>query len=421
MRKDIPKDFLEQYRARSNEFEDALKGIIALLKLRLGQLASRTGIRGTLVESRIKRPSKIWENLTEAGFAVTEAFTRTEDLLGVRIVCNNLSDITPIVQMIRTCSSVLNALEIKDMVSSPSTTGYRAIHVRAEYVGGGGHSHSENRIPCEIQVRTLAQDTWARLSRADLYGKNVPPSALKIAQALSTQLSAIDEIAQLIRDDLNRCPAIAEEMVGSDPITPQRLALLYEQKFGEQIYEWSLIEWIRQLEEAEAKSIGDVEALLDDAKTRSFLDRISDRIRGFPLEDLEWAVYSATVAAEPSPLKGIRAVQKRIQDGWDEIVAVARREILSSMPESLEEFKEMLLNGSGPCEFLTELGGMGKCRRCGADIVKPERAAEAVLEYYGNPSTDLGLEELFADLPEAESVDYDGVCQYCGYQMSKND
>jgi len=424
MKKDVPKKFLYEYEARRKEFQDKLEQITSLLRLRLGQLAARKGVRGRITESRVKRPAKVWENATRAGLTDVEAFTRIADLLGIRIVCNNLSDIPPIVEMIRTDCSILNVIDVKDMVSSPLNIGYRASHVRAEF--SDLFDKDKKKIPCEIQIRTLAQDTWARLSRADLYGKDVPPSIQTLAHALSTQLSAIDEIGQLIRDELNQCPRVAKEIKDTDYITPQRLALLYKHKFGEDIYEWSLIDWVKHLEEAEAKTIGDVRGLLEDTKMRDTINKISNRIRGFALEDLEWAVYSALVASESSAIQGVRAVQSRIQAEWDEIVATARREALSEMPDTLEEFAEMLEAGSVPVWALKELGGIQSCYRCGTNILRPEQAAEAVLDYYGNPDTELDLESLFeqadgVDVPEVESVDYSGVCQYCGHQMSKDD
>jgi len=424
MKKDVPKEFLDDYEARRNEFQDTLEQITSLLRLRLGQLAARTGVRSRITESRVKRPAKIWGNATRAGLTAVEALTRVEDLLGIRIVCNNISDITPIVEMIRTDCSILNVLDIKDMISSPSNIGYRATHVRAEFANI--FNRDKKRIPCEIQIKTLAQDTWARLSRADLYGKNVPPSIRTLAHALSTQLSAIDEIGQLIREELNQCPPVAEEIKETDYITPQRLALLYKHKFGQDIYEWSLIDWVNHLEEADAKTIGDVSQLLDETKTRNALNKIANRIRGCHLEDLEWAVYSALVATESSSNLGIKTVKKRIQDEWDEIEAYGRREALSEMPSTLEEFVKMIQTGSVPIEALKALGGIQGCYRCGTDIIRPEQAAEAVVEYYDNPDSDFDLESLFeqldgCDTPEVESVDYNGVCPWCGHQMSKDD
>lgn len=421
MKKDIPKSFLGDYEARRDEFQDTLEQITSLLRLRLGQLAARTGIRGRITDSRLKRPAKVWENATRAGITAVEAFTQVEDLIGIRVVCNNLSDIDPIVEMIQTDCSILKVIEIKDMVVFPVNNGYRATHVRTKFADF--LVPDEKKIPCEIQIRTLAQDSWARLSRADLYGKDVPSSIKTLAHALSTQLSAIDEIGQLIRDELNQCPPVADEIKDTDPITPQRLALLYKNKFGENVYEWSLIDWVKHLEEAEAKTIGDVRKLLDDTKTRDILNRISNRIRGFHLEDIEWAVYSALVASESSLSLGVRAVKSRIQNEWDEIVATAKSEALSEMPETLDEFVKMLEAGSVPKTALKELGGIQSCYRCGTDILRPDQATEAVLDYYENPKTELDLESLFeqVDFPEMESADYSGFCQYCGHQMSKDD
>jgi len=304
MRKDIPQDFLVEYEAKRDGLQGALDHIIALLKLRLGQLAARTGVRGRITDERVKRPAKLWKNAMNAGLSAPEIFTRVEDLLGIRIVCNNLSDIAPLVKMIRTDCSILSVLDVKDMVLSPSQSGYRATHVKTEFYS----TRDRLPIPCEIQIRTLAQDTWARLSRADLYGKDVPPSIQKLAQRISTQLSGIDEIAQLIREELNRSPLVAENIKDSDKISPQRLALLYKDKFGEDLDESSLIVWAGYLADAEIERIGDVRALLDDAEIRKTLDSASTRIRSFPLEAREWVVYSALIVSDVSRLSGVNAV-----------------------------------------------------------------------------------------------------------------
>ena len=114
-------------------------------------------------------------------------------------------------------------------------------------------------------------------------------------------------------------------------------------------------------------------------------------------------------------------VRKRVQEEWDEIVAVACHEVLSEMPDTLEEFVEMIESGSVPIEALVELGGVQECFRCGTKIIRPEQAAETVLHYYDQPDADVDLESLFWNTVEVESVDFEGACQYCGYQMSKDD
>ena len=422
MKKEVPQEFLNLYKTNYSYLQETLKKIKSELQLRLSQLGARKGIRARITDARVKRPYKIWKNAQKAGIPVSEVFMRTEDLLGVRIVCNNLSDIDPLIKMIQQDVSTLDVLEVKDLISSPSPTGYRAKHVRTLF--RDIFQTEEEPLPCEIQIRTLAQDTWARLSREDLYGKNAPQNIRKLARTLSIQLSAIDDIAQLIRDELNKCPPQADKIQDSDAISPQRLALLYKHKFGKDIFEWTLVDWIQTLYEAEAETIGDVRKLLNDEKLRNILDKLAVKIRRFPLEDSEWAVFSAVVATEASISIGIKTVRSRIQQEWDEIVATARREALSGMPETLDEFIQMLQSGVIPTEALAELGGIQSCYRCGSDILRPEQAAEAVLDYYGWPDTDTDLEQLFINADSegiVESADYSGVCQYCGYQMSKDD
>jgi len=419
MKKNAPPEFLNEYYARRRYLDQVLQELTRLLTQRLAQLSARTGTRARLVDYRVKRPGKVWKNGLRAGLSVAEMFVKVEDLIGLRFVCNNLSDIDSLVEMIDKDCALLNVVDVKNMVSAPSRGGYRAVHVRAETVG---HLCPGGIVaPCEIQIRTLAQDTWARLSRSDLYGTEPPAMLQKLAMALATQLSSIDDIAQLIRDELNRCPNVADDIADSDAVSPSRLALLFKGKYGEDLFEWNSVEWIQLLQEAEADSIGEVRRLLDDDKTRSKIDEAIRSIRGFGLENHEWAVHSARIASEISRKAGVAEVIRRVRAEWEEIAATARREILSEMPETVEEFIGELRAGDVSMELLRELGGVGSCSRCATAIILTERAAISVLEYYGEPEVDVDLESLFQGLPEAESVDASNVCSYCGHQMLRDD
>jgi hypothetical protein len=249
MQKGVPKEFLKEYETRQHDLEASLNQVASLITLRLSQLAAKTGIRSRIIDSRVKRPAKLWQNASKTGLSILEAFSKIDDILGIRIVCNNISDVQAVIQMIRTGCSIPNVIDIKDMVSSPTSAGYRAIHVRTEI---RGHIlQKESHYHAKFKLEHLFKMPGLDFLVLTLYGKNVPLNIQKLSQALSTQLSAIDEIAQLIRDDLNKSPITAEMIDDSDHILPQRLALLYEQKFGE-IYEWTLVGWVQTLEEGEA-------------------------------------------------------------------------------------------------------------------------------------------------------------------------
>jgi ppGpp synthetase/RelA/SpoT-type nucleotidyltranferase len=422
MKKDIPKEFVEEYERRYGEFVKTLEACVQMLKLRLGQLGGRTGVRGKVVDARVKRAAKTWEKAVRQNLSGHKALTEIVDLLGIRIVCNNLSDVAPIIDMISSDWGIFGAPEVRKVKGGPESGGYVATHVRTRIMPGV-FGNNEG-IPCEIQVRTLAQDAWAHLLRADIYGKNVPERIKGIVEGLSRQLQTVDEIAQQVRDELNRCPAKASELHDNDTITPERLALLYENRFGDDIWEWSLIDWVECLAGAEAKTMGDAGALLDDKSMRKKLNEKARRIRMYEMTDSEWAVCSALVASEVSVDQGIRAVEERIRAEWDEIVRIAKGEEGGEMPATLEEFIEMLKEGHLPLLAAKELGVVQNCFRCGAEIVCPETGAEAVMNYYGNPETTIDLCELLEQLDgvggfQVESVDFSGACQYCGHQIGE--
>jgi putative GTP pyrophosphokinase len=419
MKKDIPKEFLKQYEDIKDDLEKSLNQIQDTLQLRLSQLKAKNGARARMVEARLKKIGKIWKNAKKRKIPESEILSRTEDLLGVRIVCNNLTDAESVIDMIRHESWLIKINEIKRMTDKPTAAGYRAIHVRAEtremYIPGN------IKAPCEIQIRTLAQDTWARLSRADLYGRKVPKNMAKLTQALSKQMSAIDEIAQLIRDQLDRPAGKSKRIRDSDPVSPQRLALLYEQVYAEELYEWSLHDWFLNLDEAEIDTIGEVRTVLNDTKLRDILDRIARRIRKYSLDDTEWAVYSALVASEIDIPTGIKAVKKDIQDQWNEITSQARSGMLpGSIDEFIDEFKEGSLSVEETFLLLDCIQG---CGRCGIDIlIDTESAAQAVADYYEAEDRIYELHELIEAWRFEHGNSMDGIlCSYCDYQMSKDD
>jgi len=339
MKKEIPKDFLDIYNNRVETLRSDLRQLKELLSLRLQQLKRTEGTKARVVDARVKRPTKIWKKAVKYNYSASKALKKIVDVIGVRIVCNNLSDTESVIKMIEQESGYIHIKKIVDMVTDPREDGYRAVHLHTTI--NRFFSNDDKKIPCEIQIRTLAQDMWGRFSRDDLYGNNPPELISAVSKAISKQLSAIDELAQQIRDELNKPAEKAEDFKETDTLSPKRLALLFSQKYKDEIWQWSLYDWMSNLEEAEAETIRDVIELLDDVKLREELDEISKDIRGYPLEDSEWVVYSAMVAGELNPELGIESVRNRIEEEWDELTAFALRETL---PLTIDDFIEELKN-----------------------------------------------------------------------------
>lgn len=400
MKKEIPKEFLDKYNKHKGIFQSELSQLKELLGLRLQQLKRTEGTRARIVDARVKKPAKIWKKAVSLDFPASKALNKIVDILGIRIVCNNLSDTESVINMVKQETGYFHIKKINDMVANPRKDGYRAIHIHTTINPFSGNEKA--KIPCEIQVRTLAQDMWGRLSRDDLYGNNPPELIAVTAKAISKQLSAIDDMAQQIRNELNKPAEKAQDVKDTDTLSPQRLALLFSQKYNDDIWTWSLYDWMSSLEEAEAETIKDVRELLDDDKLRKRLDETAENIRGYPLEDPEWVVYSAMVAAEENTESGIEAVKDRIETEWDEISTIALRE---SLPPTIDDFideledvteyrtKDSEDHAEEIKSYFSLLGCMSE-DMYGMKQLDTICAVEAIVAYYGNDIDEDRLTEL---------------------------
>jgi len=400
MKREIPKEFLDQYNEFRETLQSELNQLRDLLSLRLQQLRMTEGTRARIVDARVKRPAKIWKKAIRLSFTASKALNKIVDVLGIRIVCNNLSDAESVINMIKHQGGYINVKKVLDMVTNPREDGYRAIHLHT--IIKPLSRDDKGQIPCEIQVRTLAQDMWGRLSRDDLYGNRPPELIAVIAKAISKQLSAIDDMAQQIRNDLNKAAEKAHDIKDNDHVSPQRLALLFSQKYNDDISEWSIYEWISHLEEAEAETITDVRELLDDDELRKRLDEISTNIRGYLIEDPEWVVYSAMVAAEMNTESGIEAVKDGMEEEWDEITRVALRESLpATIEDFIDELEEVTTYRTKDSEdqaetiksYFSLLGCMSE-GMYGTNQLDTICAVEAMVAYYGDDVGEERLQEL---------------------------
>jgi ppGpp synthetase/RelA/SpoT-type nucleotidyltranferase len=176
--------------------------------------------------SRVKSPLRVWEKMQQEKYAAQISTLEDipaviDDLVGIRIVCNNLVDI----DFFR---SVLDAIPVssaaehqpiavasgsqKDYIASPKLSGYRAYHVNLVTIVPGASEVA--RISGEVQIRTLLQDGWGELTHEDTYkpGVDLPPLVVVLAKRLADLLATVDDLAQDLRDELDR---LAQAAVGN--------------------------------------------------------------------------------------------------------------------------------------------------------------------------------------------------------------
>lgn len=132
-------------------------------------------------------------------------------------------------------------------------------------------------------------------------------------------------------------------------------------------------------------------------------------------------------------LSGDRAYREFIdktKEEWDEVVAIARSEILSELPKTVQELIKHIKDrslGRGFYEALDELGGVGEYDLCGTKIFEPYSASEVLSGHYRMKNnekivelTDLLL-ELYGEGTggeiECEDADHSGLCPHCEHLL----
>lgn len=120
------------------------------------------------VESRIKTYSSLIEKMKNKEYNLTlnEMLKNIKDIIGIRIVCNNIDEVYDLVKCIKN-DKKFNVLLEKDYIKKPKESGYKSYHiVIKEYLNLGNFF-----IPykAELQIRTKEMDDWARVAHDSTY------------------------------------------------------------------------------------------------------------------------------------------------------------------------------------------------------------------------------------------------------------
>ena len=124
----------------------------------------------TKVESRIKSYESLIEKMEHKGYELTwyNAIEKINDLIGIRIVCNNLNDIYDLSNLIKN-DGRFRIIKEKDYILNPKESGYTSYHIIFEY----DYTVGELTIPikAELQIRTEEMDKWASVAHDLVYKK----------------------------------------------------------------------------------------------------------------------------------------------------------------------------------------------------------------------------------------------------------
>ena len=144
------------------------------------------------LECRIKSPNSIAEKMIRRGYPMTTEGLRNNmtDVAGVRVVCNYISDVYSISEMLLKQDDI-TLVRRRDYIENPKPSGYRSLHLVV--LVPVFMSRETRLVPVEVQLRTIAMDMWASLEHELRYksGESMP-------QLLSDRLVKCADISAML-------------------------------------------------------------------------------------------------------------------------------------------------------------------------------------------------------------------------------
>lgn len=236
---DFSQDFLQEFdrlygKYFPEHFLPALENLNRALIVLLDQkIPSSRRMRLRVEAGRVKSPNRILLKAQTNKYrssvgAPRDIFNVIRDIVGTRVTCNTLLDVYEVIDIIKACATQTDPARTlwklhddweDDFIKDPKESGYRALNLIVGVPVPVGSVLTP--VTCEIQVRTLLQHAWGELTHEDTYkpGVKVPELVRVLSKRLATTLAVLDEIAQDLRNELNKVELIeVTEGVGAERV-----------------------------------------------------------------------------------------------------------------------------------------------------------------------------------------------------------
>lgn len=158
--------------------------------------------------ARIKTPQSMQEKCIRQSLPITthSALYDIHDAIGIRIVCRFIDDIYTNIKYIKSLP-LIKIIQEKDYIKNVKPNGYRSYHiilaVTAPYEDVLGNN--PGIFYAEIQLRTIAMDSWASLEHQMKYKHDIknPELIVQELKRCANELAACDISMQTIRNLIN--------------------------------------------------------------------------------------------------------------------------------------------------------------------------------------------------------------------------
>lgn len=415
----IPQMLEEEYKSLNTILRKCLIELKRIIIAQVRKVQNPKLVRIRLTEARVKSLTSLWKKAQKRKWKVQEILKEIKDLVGFRIVCANIEDVHRIKELLLSNPRIeeIPGSE-EDRMTTPTSSGYRDFKFYIEYETGDS---TYSAVICEIQIRTVLQDSWAILTHKDIYkeGDDLPESLKKLSYRLSQLLNVADQIAQDLRDQVSEKKEPSKRT--GRLVNEDTLRILFKKAFRELPPDY-LVRLVKdKCDELSITHIKPLEEALLSVKNKKQLEKVYEK-------STEWNIPNELIF-EVSPLivaYGLKiatdAVSKRGKQEWFEIDQIYRGEIASELPDTFEEFLEYLEphikddyeDFPDRIYRLAEVfNAVKECSLCGAPIVDEEIFAENAQEHYGVQNLEGKIKSVI--LNSGVNVDVGGLCPYHAY------
>ena len=260
----------EMYAQRLRRFEIALQQARHSVEAILSdeeQFSTSQRLRIRVEDGRVKQRDRLLAKAALPKYnerirLPEDVFREITDIAGMRLTCNTADDIYAVVRAIMKSTTLSGPTWVdgekcfEDYVQNPKASGYRAVHLLVAVRVPCGGTFEE--VACEIQIRTLLQHAWGELTHEDTFKTEfeVPPLVAKLSTRLATTMAVLDEIAQDLRDELERFAAASTPLELNAQTTEQVVgATLPIGSLFESVYGRNLVLTDRKRQEIESAAI----------------------------------------------------------------------------------------------------------------------------------------------------------------------
>ena len=284
-------------KATYESYKPVLSEIMASIEARLKKTVRLSS--NPTYKSRVKSFSSYYRKVLrlKSEEAERNSFVELTDMMGIRVICAFLEDLTEAERQIKE-NFIVKEVEHKGSQQSFREFGYESVHVLVSIPEDCLPKKCSLPLPdtlvCEIQIRTILQDAWAEVEHELVYKSEFTPFDMPLRRKLASMnasLTLADIIFQEIRD-------YQKKLQGE--VAARRAS------FYEKADELTLSSSGKGKRPAEPKRISRVSPYVHGTIDDMILEAIQSHNHG----DLEKAVeiYSIIINSKPSPPAPVLAV-----------------------------------------------------------------------------------------------------------------